>query len=666
MTQTLYAVGTPVVDYVYANSNADHALREAFFRFLDPANPPRDGDNRICSAEQWTGKLLNFAATQAMATDIALSDSENALRILQRIFGAPTSVEAGGALANTFAVMITSQINNKSFFDGSFVTALGEGESGVVFEDSLKGHVNSPPPKGLQLVAQVFQTEKDRIIYAVDGGTHSSHKNMSPSQIDAMPINADTTMVMLDGYMYYTGQFEGFRDAILRNVAAVSDDPYRRPTIVLTTGAQFIAEQPILRSTLDKSTQTAPTVVCANTGEFRRLMGLDTAWREPFAHRWEGLDGHALEEAKQADAEYIVAKNQANQVAFKAAYDLYCAKPESLPATCVVTNGKYDVHVVSAEGVHKYDVPKAPHGVVNKVGVGDAFAGGYLLGHANGLKEQDCIQLAFIASGEVIAVEGPRLKPRSKQVDLGVPITFSGLLAYFDHEKPVHADLLLKLHLAADISGLENERNFLVANDSWKVAATESCFIKQHYLPDFSEGGIRIAIDKDNILRVCDGQNRFVGNVQIPPQEIKKFGEHNLVHIRRADGFVPVGEGIEARVRFMDDVPYIAIKADTAIMGSRRELQFQIPDTLAHFMAKRCPDYVTKIRHYVPVNGRTVEVNQFQEDYAGLITAEIESERIGGTFARPAWLGREITGCAIYANRMLAKRASQSRRDCAL
>ncbi|MEZ7954141.1 MAG: adenylate cyclase, partial [Bacteroidales bacterium] len=51
----------------------------------------------------------------------------------------------------------------------------------------------------------------------------------------------------------------------------------------------------------------------------------------------------------------------------------------------------------------------------------------------------------------------------------------------------------------------------------------------------------------------------------------------------------------------------------------------------------------------------TFEVDEFYGDNNGLVVAEIELESESEVFAKPDWLGEEVTGDARYYNSMLMK-----------
>ena len=53
---------------------------------------------------------------------------------------------------------------------------------------------------------------------------------------------------------------------------------------------------------------------------------------------------------------------------------------------------------------------------------------------------------------------------------------------------------------------------------------------------------------------------------------------------------------------------------------------------------------IEKIRYCVPHDGLTWEVDVFQGSLAGMVLAEVELARADQSFAKPAWLGEEVTG----------------------
>lgn len=146
---------------------------------------------------------------------------------------------------------------------------------------------------------------------------------------------------------------------------------------------------------------------------------------------------------------------------------------------------------------------------------------------------------------------------------------------------------------------LEIERKFLVAGDAWRAQVGRSVEMRQGYLG-------------------------------------------------REEGKASV------RVRLEGDAAKLNIKA--AVVGSARaEYEYDIPPAQAREMLETlCVGRLEKTRHYIEQGGLTWEVDEFINDNAGLVVAEIELERADQPFERPAWLGREVTDERRYYNHHLA------------
>ncbi|MDD3371858.1 MAG: PfkB family carbohydrate kinase, partial [Alphaproteobacteria bacterium] len=471
----LVVIETPVTDFLYGHApNAQ--LRDAFLASLNPENPPRKGDNITISAEEWREKLLDFGRTRQEVRSSLGSGPVEAEQVRDIVFGKPRSIEPGGSLANTFDTLVKATLDDKPITDGRFVTAIGEGIAGKVFADSLPGKLVMPEAKGCQLEAHIIPLDGDRIIISLPSFTQPPSDYMSASQLDSVCIDKNTKMVMLGGYMTFTGKYNQFLDAVLDKVAAVSENPKERPTIVLTTAAQCIAETQELKTALERASAVSHVIVSANTGEFRRLLGVDSDWRKPFeanwwfdtfgnalthtapekasllapvmetgiqnlqANGWKKLEGCRLEDAKESDRAYQVAKLFANERAYRYAFDTYC-RNKQCPVTFVVTNGKKGVHVVNGkDGIsNNYPVPPAPNGVINTVGAGDGFLAGYLLGDIKKLAQEYCVELGFVCSGQIIGRDEARLQPQSAScVVKERAMKLGGLPAYLNPKDYTH------------------------------------------------------------------------------------------------------------------------------------------------------------------------------------------------------------------------------------
>lgn len=147
---------------------------------------------------------------------------------------------------------------------------------------------------------------------------------------------------------------------------------------------------------------------------------------------------------------------------------------------------------------------------------------------------------------------------------------------------------------------LEIEHKFLTADDSWRDQISHSVLYKQGYLSSGPQGSIR--------------------------------------------------------VRVADDQAWLNIKSAT-IGTSRLEFEYPIPLADANTLLAElcCKPLIEKVRHFVEHAGHTWEIDEFLGDNRGLIVAEIELAEVGAHFARPAWLGREVTDDVRYYNNNLSR-----------
>jgi adenylate cyclase len=146
---------------------------------------------------------------------------------------------------------------------------------------------------------------------------------------------------------------------------------------------------------------------------------------------------------------------------------------------------------------------------------------------------------------------------------------------------------------------MEIERKFLVARADWRAAAYASRHFAQGYLNDSGRASVRVRIE----------------------------GEAANLNIKAAQ-----------------------------IGSARREYEYAIPladarEILAH-LTLTAP--VEKTRHWLEYGGHTWEIDVFEGANAPLVVAEIELADPQDNFARPDWLGAEITDDERYYNHALA------------
>ena len=120
-------------------------------------------------------------------------------------------------------------------------------------------------------------------------------------------------------------------------------------------------------------------------------------------------------------------------------------------------------------------------------------------------------------------------------------------------------------------------------------------------------------------------------------------------------GYLAQTERLAIRVRILDEAEaYLTFKS--ALPGTTRaEFEYPIPlDDARELLALAEGLVIEKRRHLVPLGGLTWEVDVFAGAHAGLVLAEIELPAEDTPFARPDWLGREVTGERRYYNASLA------------
>ncbi len=171
--------------------------------------------------------------------------------------------------------------------------------------------------------------------------------------------------------------------------------------------------------------------------------------------------------------------------------------------------------------------------------------------------------------------------------------------------------------------GVEIERKFLVVGDAWRAAVVRSTRLRQGYL--------------------CSQRGRTV------------------------------------RVRIAGARGFLTVKGPADAVGvSRSEWEYEIPvaDALAMLDTLCERPQVEKVRHLVAAGSGEVgragtpappdgscgerglvwEVDEFLGANAPLVMAEIELPVADAAFARPAWLGAEVSADPRYRNSMLAER----------
>lgn len=108
------------------------------------------------------------------------------------------------------------------------------------------------------------------------------------------------------------------------------------------------------------------------------------------------------------------------------------------------------------------------------------------------------------------------------------------------------------------------------------------------------------------------------------------------------------------RVRIDDMRGFLTVKGMNT-GATRDEFEYPIPLADARQLLGLCDGaLIEKLRHELIFEGMRWEVDQFQGANAGLVVAEIELAAETQAFARPAWVGEEVTQDPRYFNSNLS------------
>lgn len=125
---------------------------------------------------------------------------------------------------------------------------------------------------------------------------------------------------------------------------------------------------------------------------------------------------------------------------------------------------------------------------------------------------------------------------------------------------------------------------------------------------------------------------------------------------RLVQGYLANNERCSVRVRLAERAAWLNVKE--AVAGARRaEFEYPVPVEDARAMLETLcgPSPVEKTRYRMRAGTHVWEIDEFHGANAGLVVAEIELARPDEDFARPEWLGEEVTGDLRYYNNRLAE-----------
>lgn len=125
---------------------------------------------------------------------------------------------------------------------------------------------------------------------------------------------------------------------------------------------------------------------------------------------------------------------------------------------------------------------------------------------------------------------------------------------------------------------------------------------------------------------------------------------------RLVQGYLSRDPERTVRVRVAGSEAFLTVKGKTT-GATRLEVELSLPLEQAQRLLELClPPLIDKTRYEVTHSGKRWEIDVFAGDNEPLIVAELELGSEDEPFARPPWLGREVTDLARYYNSQLAER----------
>jgi adenylate cyclase len=121
-------------------------------------------------------------------------------------------------------------------------------------------------------------------------------------------------------------------------------------------------------------------------------------------------------------------------------------------------------------------------------------------------------------------------------------------------------------------------------------------------------------------------------------------------------GYIANTQRASVRVRVAGEAGWLSVKAMTRALA-RAEYEAAIPAADANDMLERLCEgpVIEKWRHIVSYQGSEWEIDEFLGANAGLVIAELELDAEDAVFARPPWLGVEVTHDERYYNFRLSE-----------
>jgi adenylate cyclase len=122
-----------------------------------------------------------------------------------------------------------------------------------------------------------------------------------------------------------------------------------------------------------------------------------------------------------------------------------------------------------------------------------------------------------------------------------------------------------------------------------------------------------------------------------------------------SQGYLNRDKARTVRVRIAGEEAFLTIKG-TSVGARRAEFEYPIPLWDAQELLAMCEQpLIEKNRRKILHEGFVWEVDEFLGENLGLVVAEIELPAEDTVFARPEWVGQEVTEDTRYFNSTLSR-----------
>lgn len=141
-------------------------------------------------------------------------------------------------------------------------------------------------------------------------------------------------------------------------------------------------------------------------------------------------------------------------------------------------------------------------------------------------------------------------------------------------------------------------------------------------------------------------------------EDIEKYPYHII-----EQGYLCVNPVV--RVRRQDEDFILTYKGKGMMMREEYNLPLQA-EGYYHLLGKADGKTIRKKRYLIPLDGtHTIELDEFEGDYEGLLMAEVEftSKEDANSFEKPAWFGEEVTYDRKYHNSYMSLHAEDKEKE---